>query len=86
MRVEQDNEISSSLQTLERKIDSIAAELSAIRRHFLWERIFGTLKFLIIAVPLVAGGIYLYPIIMKTYAQADAIFKQAQAIGAYLPK
>lgn len=86
MRIEQDNETLVKLETMEKKLDDVSREISAIRRHFLWERIWGTVRFLLIAVPLLAGGVYLYPMVIKTYAQVNDLLRQAQELQNFLPK
>lgn len=84
MRVEPDDG-KEDLERLEAKIDRLASEVAAIRRHFMWERVLGIVKTLLIAVPLVWGVIVLYPIATKLYVQTQDIINQTNSILKYAP-
>lgn len=80
MRVNQDNESLIALERLEKKIDAISGEMAGIRRHFLWSRIFGGLKFLIIVLPIVLGALYVIPAATKIYDDVQKVLKQTNTI------
>jgi hypothetical protein len=80
MRIENDESTAAGLATLERKIDDLGREVAAIRRHFLWERVIGIIKTLLIAVPLIWGFVALYPMVSKLYAQVESVVGQANGL------
>jgi hypothetical protein len=79
MRVEPDDG-SGDIERLEAKIDRMAADVRALRRHLLWERLIGILKIIVIGVPLIWGSIVLYPMVVKLYDQAQGIINQADTL------
>lgn len=55
---------------LTKEIHAIAKKLN---RHIIWQQVFGFVKILIIAVPIVLGIIYLPPLLEKVYQQYSEV-------------
>lgn len=83
MRVDQISETEDALAKLERKIDDMAADVAAIRRQLLWQKVWGFIKVLVIVVPLVWATITLYPVVKGMYDQTQNIINKTNSL---LPK
>lgn len=59
-------------------LHSLDQRLHRIERKFIWNTIFGFLKFIILAAPIIAGIIYLTPILKDYIKIFDPIFKTLQ--------
>lgn len=83
MRVDQISETEDALAKLEQKIDAMAADVAAIRRQLLWQKVWGFIKVLVIVVPLVWATITLYPVVKGMYDQTQSIINKT---NSFLPK
>lgn len=80
MRITPENETLEAIAKLEKKIDALSGDLAAIRRHFAWEKIWGTVKLFLIVLPLAWGALTIYPVVRKLYVETQSVLQQVERV------
>jgi hypothetical protein len=83
MRLDPHTETAETIASLSKKIDALQHDVSAIRRAFFWQRVWGLLKVALVVLPLIWLAARWLPSLVEAYTK---IQNTLQHVEKFLPK
>ncbi len=83
MRLDPNTETTETIAALSKKLDALQHDVSAIRRAFFWQRVWGLLKVALVMLPLIWAAVRWLPPLLQAYTNVQTTL---QHVEKFLPK
>lgn len=80
MRLDPNTETTDALTALAKKVDAIQHDVTAIRRAFFWQRVWGLIKVALVVIPLVWATARWLPTLRKAYTDMQDLIRNVEKI------